>query len=196
VSGSCCFVPAATPTDAGATDAGTIAFDSAGTITFTDGTSAIAAISPGTNGAYGVSSANNPSVKWQPGDTLAVSAMGGVVKAFTGNLVTVEDFAGVTTAATVPITADLVVKWTAGTATTVRLFVDALKGTTQEGSITCDVADSVGTVTVPKALLGKFATGDAGIITLTRTNVTPATDPNATVDLLSTTTTGGTAKFQ
>ena len=202
VSGSCCFIPPLAASDAGASDAGTVSFDSAGTITFTDGTTAIAAISPGMNGGYGISSANNPSVKWQPGDTLAVSAAGGVVKSFMANLVTVQDFAGVTpalsytTATTVPITADLVVKWTAGTGTDVRLFIDALKGTTQEGSITCDEADSAGTVTVPTALLSKLATGDAGIITLTRSNLVSATDSNATVDLISTTTTGGTAKFQ
>ena len=203
VSGSCCFVPPAAPSDAGASDAGaTFSFVSAGAITFKDGTAAIAALNPGTNGAYGISSANNPSVKWQPGDTLAVSAAGSAVKSFTGNLVTVQDFAGVTpalsytTPATVPITADFAVKWTPGSASTVRLFVDAVKGTAQVGSIACDVADSAGSATVPAALLSKLTTGDGGVITLTRATVTPATDGNATVDLLSTVTTGGTAKFQ
>jgi len=202
VSGSCCYLPAAAPSDAGAADAGTVTFDSAGTITVTDGATSIASLMPGTNGAYGISSANNPSIKWTGGDTLDFSATGGTVGAFTGTLVTVADFAGVTpalsytTATTVPLTADLDVKWTPGTGTDVRLFVDALKGTAQQGAITCDAADSAGTVSVPMALLSKLATGDTGVITLTRSNLTTATDANTTVDLLSTTSTGGTAKFQ
>ena len=63
------------------------------------------------------------------------------------------------------------------------------RGTTRH--ITCSVADSAGTVTVPTALLGKFTSGEAGLITLTRTNVTKSTDGNVTVNLVSTVTTGG-----
>jgi hypothetical protein len=202
VSGSCCFVPAAAASDAGAVDGGTVNFDSAGTITVTDGTTAIASLMPASNGGYAISSSNNPSVKWTGGDTLTIAAAGGTVDTFTGSLVTVQDFAGVTpalsftTAATVPLATDFVVTWTPGTGTDVRLFVDALKGTAQEGAITCDAADSAGTVTVPAALLAKLATGDTGVITLTRSNLSTGTDANTTVDLLSTTSTGGTAKFQ
>jgi len=202
VSGGCCFVPAAAPSDAGATDAGTVTFDSAGTITVTDGTTAIASLMPASNGGYAISSSNNPSVKWTGGDTLTIAAAGAAVGAFSGTLVTVPDFAGLTpmlsftSPTTVPLATDFAVKWTPGTGTDVRLFVDALKGTTQEGAITCDAADSAGTVSVPAALLAKFATGDTGLITLTRSNVSTATDANTTVDLLSTTSTGGAAKFQ
>jgi hypothetical protein len=46
------------------------------------------------------------------------------------------------------------------------------------------------------ALLSKLATGDTGVVTLTRSNLATASDDNTTVDLLSTTTTGGTTKFQ
>ncbi|HEY3821159.1 MAG TPA: hypothetical protein VGL81_28535 [Polyangiaceae bacterium] len=202
VSGSCCFVPPAAASDAGAADAGSVMFDSAGTITVSDGTTAVAALMAASNGGYAISSANNPSVKWTGGDTLTFSAAGGAVDAFMGSLVTVADFAGLTpalsytAATTVPLDADFVVKWTPGTGTGVHLFVDALKGTAQEGAITCDASDSAGTVTVPMALLSKLATGDTGVVTLTRSNLATASDDNTTVDLLSTTTTGGTTKFQ
>jgi hypothetical protein len=201
-SGSCCYVPPAAG-DAGLIDAGAIGLVSAGTITITDNTTPIAALNPGSNGGYGITSANNnPSVKWQPGDTLTFSASGSVVEAFQGNLPTMQDFAGVTpalsytTASTVPLNADFVVKWTPGNGTTVRLFVDALKGSAQAGVFTCDVPDSSGTVSVPAALLSHLAAGDTGIATLTRGALTAVTGGNANVGLISTVTTGGTLKFQ
>jgi hypothetical protein len=202
VSGSCCYLPAVAASDAGTVDAGTVTFDSAGVISIKDGTTAVAALMPASNDGYAISSANNPSVKWNPGDTLAFSAAGATVDAFTGNLVTVVDFAGLspalslTTATTVPLASAFTLSWTPGTGTNVRLIVGAFDKTTEEGSITCDAADSAGTVTVPTALLSKFATGDTGVLTLTRSNVTTATDLNTTIDLISTTSTAGTLKFQ
>ena len=203
MSGSCCYEPPLIASDAGASDAGVAEagaspFVSAGTIALTDGTSALANMSPGSNGAYGISSSDNPSVKWTPGDTLAIAASGAVIDAFTGNLVTVTDFAGLVpalslkTATTVPLADPLVISWTASTATTVRLLMIAAKS----GAISCSVADSAGTLTVPTALLSKLTTNDTGLISLTRQLVTPATVTNATVQLVSTSTTTGTAKFQ
>lgn len=202
-SGSCCYEPPIVASDAGAADAGTVALVSAGTITFKDGTSTLANMNPGTNGAYGITSgASNPTVKWTQGDTLAVSAAGATVDAFTGNLVTVVDLAGVTpvlslkTATTVPITSPLVVSWTPGTATTVRVTLIAAKGTVEDGSISCSVNDSAGTVTVPTAFLSKLTTGDTGVISLTRQAVSQATGNNVSVQLVSASTTTGIAKFQ
>ncbi len=204
MSGSCCYEPPAAARDAGAAgDAGTVAVFSAGTITIKDGTSTLANLNPGTNGAYGITSgAMNPTVKWTAGDTLAVSAAGATVDAFTGNLVTVVDLAGVTpvlslkTATSVPLASPLVVSWTAGTATTVRVTLLAAKGTAGDGLISCSVDDSAGTVTVPTALLSKFATGDTGALSLTRQSTNTATGANVTVQLLSSTTSTGLVKFQ
>ncbi len=197
VSGSCCYVAAGSlATDGGVPDGGAVALVSAGTITITDGTAAIAALKPGSNGGYAIASANNPSVKWQPGDTLTFAASGGVVQAFQGHLVTMQDFSGVTpalssTATNVPIASDFVVKWTPGNGTTVRLIVAAKPGT-----FTCDASDSAGTVTVPAALLSHLAAGDTGIATLIRGAATPVSDGNATVDLLASVTMSGSLKFQ
>jgi hypothetical protein len=202
-SGSCCYEPPITASDAGATDAGTPAVFSAGTITIKDGTSTLANLNPGTNGAYGITSgASNPTVKWTAGDTLAVSAAGATVDAFTGNLVTVVDLAGVTptlslkTATTVPLAAPFVVSWTPGTATSVRVTLIAAKGTAEDGSISCSVDDSAGTVSFPMALLSKITTGDTGVLSLTRQSVNQATGNNVSVQLVSTTATTGIVKFQ
>jgi hypothetical protein len=203
MSGSCCYEPPAPASDAGAADAGTVAVFSAGTITIKDGTATLANMSPGTNGAYGITSgAMNPTVKWTPGDTLAVSAAGATVDAFTGNIVTVVDLAGITpalsltTATNVPLATPLVVSWTAGTATTVRVTLLAAKGTAGDGLISCSVNDSAGTVTVPTALLSKLTTGDNGVLSLTRQSVNMATGANVSVQLLSSTTSAGLVKFQ
>jgi hypothetical protein len=203
-SGSCCYVPPGTLAEAGAGDAGTtVSLVSAGTLSVTDGTTAVANITPGSNNGYAITSGtSNPSVTWNGGDMLTVSAAGAAVEAFSGKMTAVEDFAGLTpalsykTATTVPIASDLTISWTAGNGTTVHVLIDAVKGTTNEGTISCSAADSAHTVTVPSALLGKFASGDTGLITLNRSSVTQVTGPNATVSLISTSTTGGTAKFQ
>jgi hypothetical protein len=202
LSGSCCYTPPAVASDAGASDAGTLALVSAGVITFTDGTTPLAAISPGTDGAYAVGSDKNVTVKWTPGDKITVSAAGDVVKAFTGSLTTVDDIAGVTpalsltTEATVPIASNLDVTWTAGNATSMVVLLTAVKGKAGDGSILCDVADSAGTVSVPTALLSKLTTGDVGTITLTRSTVTTVTGSNATVELVGTATASGLLKYQ
>jgi hypothetical protein len=88
------------------------------------------------------------------------------------------------------------VSWTPGTATTVRVTLIAAKGTTEDGSVSCSVDDSAGTVSFPTALLSKLTTGDTGIITLTRTSLTTATGNNATVQLASTTSSTGLVKLQ
>ncbi|HEY6464175.1 MAG TPA: hypothetical protein VIY73_28605, partial [Polyangiaceae bacterium] len=155
------------------------------------------------NNGYGITSGtSNPSVTWKGEDTLTVSAAGGTVEAFSGKMTAVDDFAGLVpalsykTATTVAIASDLKISWTAGNGTAVHVLVDAVKSTTSAGTITCSATDSAGTVTVPAALLGKFTTGDTGVITMTRSSVTQVTGPNATVSLISTSSTGGTVKLQ
>jgi hypothetical protein len=200
-SGSCCYIPPSAASDAGAADAGaTVTAESAGVITFKDGTAAVAALNPTGAGGYFVQSTNNPSVKWTAGDTLAVSAAGATVQAFSGSLTTVDDFAGVvpalsSTAAPIPITADLAVSWTAGNGTNVTISLAAFKGKAGDGLITCSVSDT-GSTTVPLALLSKLTTGDTGLMSLVRTSLTKVTGPNATVGLIGTTTTGGVVKYQ
>jgi hypothetical protein len=202
LSGSCCYTPPATASDAGVGDGGvTLTTASAGALLVKDGTTSIANISPGTNNVYSIASTNNPSVTWKPGDTLAVSAAGAAVQAFSGNLTTATEFAGVTpalgsTAATIPIASNLTISWTPGNGQGVSVFLAAVKGTKDDGAITCAVADSAGTISVPSALLGKFTTGDTGLVSLHRTTASQVSAPNATVEMIGGTTTGGLAKYQ
>jgi hypothetical protein len=208
-SGSCCYLPPGAASDAGtsASDAGT-PFVSAGTITFSDGSKDLAALNPGTEGVYGITSgASNPSVMWTPGDMLGVSAAGAVVQAFTGTLPTVDDLAvtaptlSLKTAFPIPIGSDYDVTWTASTATTVHVSLAAYKGggdagaLVGDGLITCSADDSAGTVTVPTALLSKLTSGDSGLITITRQSQNTVTGPNATVGLTGTATADGLLKF-
>jgi hypothetical protein len=200
-SGSCCYIPPAVASDAGTTtDAGSTAMAlSAGTITIKDGAANVAALNPLANGGgYGITgngTTTNPSVKWTPGDKLSISASGDTVAAFSGSLTTVDDFAGVTpalsltTATTVPLSADLVIAWTAGNGTNVTTVL-ALKS----GSITCQVSDSAGTVSVPSALLGKLTTAQEGLLTLSRATSTTVTGSNATVTLIGTSVSTGLVK--
>ncbi len=197
-SGSCCYIPPATASDAGTTsDAGTVAAASAGAITIKDGTANIAALNPlPTGGGYGITSGTmNPSVKWNPGDMLSISAAGDTVQAFTGNLTTVDAFAGVTppqsltTAATVSRSSDLAISWTPGNGTNVTALL-AVKS----GSITCQVSDSAGAVSVPSTLLMKLTTAQVGLLSLSRSISTQVTGPNATVTLFGSTSSGGLIK--
>jgi hypothetical protein len=201
-SGSCCYTPPASASDAGVSDGGAaLTTASAGALLVKDGTTSIANISPGTNNVYSIASTNNPSVTWKPGDTLAVSAAGATVEAFSGNLMTASEFAGVTpvlstTATTIPIASNLTVSWTQGNGSGVTVFLAALKGTKDDGAITCAAPDSAGTISVPSALLGKFTTGDTGLMTLRRTTTTQVNAPNATVEMIGGTSAGGLVKYQ
>jgi hypothetical protein len=189
-SGSCCYIPPAVASDAGVmNDAGTVAAVSAGTITIKDGTSNIAALSPLMNGGgYAITSGTmNPSVTWTPGDMLSISAAGDTVQAFTGSLTTADDFAGVTpapstTATPVPLSSDFAISWTAGNGTNVTALLAVKSGT-----ITCQVSDSAGTVSVPSALRGKLTTMQEGVLTLSRSVSTKVSGSNATVTLFGTT---------
>ncbi len=202
-SGSCCYLPPGVAGDAGTgTDGGTGASaESAGSILFKDGTANVASLSQGSSGGYFISSApSNPSVKWTPGDMLEVSASGATVQAFSGALTTVDDITGVvpalsiTKAATVPISSDLMVTWAAGNGTNVVVTLAAIKSKAGDGLITCQGSDS-GSVAVPTALLSKFTSGDTGLLTVTRQNATKVTGPNATVELIGTTSASGVLKY-
>ena len=197
-SGSCCYIPPAMASDAGVTsDAGTVAAASAGTITIKDGTANVAALNPlPSGGGYGITSGTmNPSVTWNPGDMLSISAQGSTVDAFTGSLTTVDAFAGVTppqsltTAANVPLSSDLAISWAVGNGTNVTALL-AVKS----GSITCQVSDSAGTVSVPSTLLMKLTTMQVGLLTLSRSVSTQVTGPNATVTLFGSTSSAGLIK--
>ncbi len=196
-SGSCCYLPPAATDGGVATDGGaTETAASAGTITIKDGNANVAALNPLTGGGYGITGngTNNPSVTWKPGDVLSISASGGTVEAFTGSLTTVDDFAGVTptlstTATTVPLASDLTISWTVGNGANVTTLLAVKSGT-----ITCQVNDSAGTVSVPATLLGKLTTAQEGVLTLSRSGSTKVTGPNASVTLIGTTSSGGVIK--
>jgi len=196
-SGSCCYLPPVATDGGTAADGGTTAMAvSAGTITIKDAAANVAALNPLMNGGgYFITSGTmNPSVRWNPGDMLSISAAGATVQAFTGSLTTVDDFAGVmpalsTTATNVPLSANLAISWTAGNGTNVTTLLAVKSGT-----ITCQVSDSAGAVSVPSALLGKLTTGQEGVLTLSRSTSSTVTGPNATVTLIGTTSSGGLIK--
>ncbi len=196
-SGSCCYLPPVATDGGTAADGGTTAMAvSAGTITIKDAAANVAALNPLMNGGgYFITSGTmNPSVRWNPGDMLSISASGATVQAFTGSLTSVDDLAGVmpalsTTAHPVPLGSDLAISWTVGNGTNVTTLLAVKSGT-----ITCQVSDSAGTVSVPSALLGKLTTGQEGVLTLSRSTSTKVTGPNATVTLIGTTSSGGLIK--
>ena len=201
LSGNCCYLPPGLAVgDAGVP---TIALSSAGSILFKDGSTPIANLTQRPGGAYGYTSTMDATLKWQPGDTIAVSASGAVVQAFNASFTTVDDLGALTptisfsSPTTVTLASPFVVQWTAGTADSVLLAMGALNSNNKpDGSITCLAKDSAGMISVPGALLAKLTSGDVGGISLSRTTTKVGTGPNVTVGLVSTSTTSGALKFQ
>jgi hypothetical protein len=212
--GSCCAYaqPEITnPTGPGTSNAEPITA-SAGTITVTDlsdtanqtlGNFDFAGI-----GYYPLSSAETPSLLWSPGDTLSVSASGGLVDGFSGMITAPAAFTDVSPGLTltgqivVSLATDFTVTWTpgpdadAGGIVTVDLF-DPLGF-----YIDCTVPDSAGSVTVPVAAFdlgldaGEILSGDNGYVTLYRPVSETLSSDNATVTLTAEASDPGLATFQ
>lgn len=197
-SGSCCYLPPGT-----SSGGGTGLLVSAGTITVKNAGTTISTMTPGTGGAYDDTSSKDPTVIWKLGDTLAVTGSGDVVHPFTGTIVTVVDIAGVTPAigpgapVSISTSADFVVTWTPGPGASdmMTLTLAAVKATQADGSLSCLVKDSAGTLTVTKDLLSMFGSTDVGTIGLQRTSSDTVTIDNALIELTSNTVVNGSAKF-
>jgi hypothetical protein len=197
-SGSCCYVPPSSGSDAGTSSGGTAI--GAGALTIKDGTTTLATMTPSGASYTPVTNPPTTALTWNAGDTLAVSAAGDAVHAFNGNVTAVGALLGVTPALslTTPVlvsrASDFNVKWTSATGA-IQLVLVALKGTSADGTITCSSATDPGTMTVPSTLLQKFSAADTGIISLSRTMSADASPDNATVTLSSSTSISGTATF-
>jgi hypothetical protein len=201
-SGACCFAPIA---DAGTSSGGPPTYVSAGTITVKNAATTIATMNPAGNGTYSDSSATDKTVTWTPGDTLAVSAAGDTVHAFTGNLVTVVDIAGSNpalsstgAAVTISRSADFTLSWTPGPGPTDAMYFTILAlvtGASGGGSITCRGVDSDGQFVVDKTLLANLAVGDSAILSLQRTSSSTVVNDNTTLVLTSDTVVSGNGKI-
>ncbi len=197
-SGSCCYTPPSSGSDAGTTSTGTAI--GAGAVTIKDGTTTLATMTPSGTSYTPVSNPPTSALTWNSGDSLAVSAAGDAVHAFNGAVTAVGTLLGVspalsfTTPVVVSRAADFNVTWTSATGR-IQLTLVALKGTSADGSITCSSTTDTGTMSVPSALLQKFSAADTGIISLSRTISSDASPDNATVTLSSSTSTSGTATF-
>jgi hypothetical protein len=174
--GACCYRPASgtAPTPA-----------YAGTITVSDGATTLVTL---TAPDYVASSMATTTLTWAPGDTLKVSAAGGAIDAFTYSEVAPAVITGVTPSFTTPVAVstskDFVVTWTPnGDACTEISFGFGQEGAAAGDSIGCVADDSVGTITVPKALLSKF-TATTGTIVIERINAAETYVTNAAVGLV------------
>ena len=173
-SNPCCYTAAP---DGGVTS--TTTFVSAGTITLTDNSATIGTMSftapTGIGTGYALlSSLQDMSLMWAPGDSLGVSATGaaGGVDAFSGSVTLPAPLTGITPALseTSPISISassaFTLSWTPGTEGNVSVALTAVSGATEVGGIECIVASSLGSVTVPASLLAHFSAGEQGEISV------------------------------
>jgi hypothetical protein len=195
--GSCCYVG---PSDGGTSTTPTAV--SAGAITIKDGTTSIGTLTPTGTTYTAISNPPTTAFTWAAGDTLAISAAGDTVHAFSGNVTAVSLFTGVQpalseiTPTTINRSSDFTITWTSKTGS-ILLSLSALKGlqNTPDGIITCNASSDSGTMTVPAALLGNFTANDSGSISLTRASSADASPDNATVTISEETSDPGRVTF-
>jgi hypothetical protein len=157
--GACCYQPSS---------GGTLPTpESAGTLTIKDGANTLATL---TSPNYVATSATLPALTWAAGSTLSVATTGGTLDAFTANVRAPAVLAGLSPSfqATIAVTlsSDFVVSWTPSNEACSKISFGFSQGA-QMPYVGCVVDDSVGTVTVPKALLGMF-TATTGTAVLER----------------------------
>jgi hypothetical protein len=158
---------------------------SAGTLTISDGATNIATLT-----SYVATNVTLPTLTWTPGSTLKVAASGATVDAFNLSVVAPALLAGITPAfsSTTPITVttsvDLVVSWTPSNQACSLVEFSLGQSLPTLPSIGCVVDDSVGTLTVPHALLSQF-TATTGTATIERAVAAGTTVANANVKLVA-----------
>lgn len=189
--GSCCYTP---PSDGGTTGPTPTAV-SAGGITIKDGTTTIGTMSPNGTTYTALNSGTTNTLKWTDGDSLAVSAAGDTVHAFSGSVTTVALLAGVTPAlgpqpTVISKSQNFTVSWTTGTGGASLILTQ----TAAQGSISCTASTDPGTFTVDKSLLANF-TAATGAIVLSRSNTADASPDNADVTLSSSTSVSSTTTY-
>ena len=128
-----------------------------------------------------------PAFLWKAGDTLAVSTTGGNVHRFTGTVMAVSAFGGVSpdlgVAQQIGRASDYVVRWAPDTVTPGASVALDLNSWTH-GEIECDVPDSDGSLTVPSKLLSQLSAGTYGLALARYLNSSAGAD-NATVTIQS-----------
>jgi hypothetical protein len=194
-SGSCCFSP-------NTSSSGNVTPTSvpAGTIAFTDNGVGIGTVSYGTQAYPPLTSATNKTFGWAAGDMVGVRNGGSTVGRFTGSLAAPQPIASLspafstTTLTTIPLAQDLNLSW----APSGDMQLSFSVSDAAIGSITCSVADSLGTLTVPSTLLGQLGSGDMGSVVITRQNVStpPLSAANASVLFQIAITTLGSVNFE
>ena len=195
VSGSCCYEPPPT----GSSGSIPTAY-SAGTVTIADGSATIGT-DAFSGGAYAVlSSATTTSFTWNPGDSLMVSAPGATIDTFSATVKAPSLIAGLTpsfTSPTITLASDWTVTWTPDSQSGETMYVAVTpQGSPSKGEVSCSVADSAGTVTVPSALFANFTGATTASVIVIRGGGVNATDSNATVHVLAQVEVGGTATLQ
>jgi hypothetical protein len=200
--GSCCaYSQPAIDLSAGGTEPITL---SAGNLGIDDGATPIGALTFAGLGYLPLSSAENPGVSWNPGDTLSVSADGGLVQAFFGAITAPPAFTGVTPALSltgqvvISLAQDFTASWApsvpgggpSGETITLSLFDPS------GFYVDCSAADESGSVTVPASALSSFLPGDNGYVTLIRSASVQLSPPDATVVLTAQATAPGLAHFR
>jgi hypothetical protein len=165
--------------DGGASGNLEVNFVSAGTITIDDGAMILATLADDGDAeiAYETDSNLNPAIAWKPGDSLSVSASGGVQPAFSGSITAPADLAGVTPAlslespVTVSVSTPFVVSWAPSADNGSMKLVLGTESLGNRATIGCTVPESTGQISVPASLLAMLAGGalGSGTVGLTKT---------------------------
>lgn len=128
---------------------------------------------------------------WNGGDVLGVSAPGGNIAAFSGNLETPALIAGVTppfgsTPVMIAKGADVPISWTpeGRDGETMQLQIDAVATAGPADVILCTVPDSAGSVVVDASLLARIPSAVSGSIHLTRSITSNVSGANVRVTLV------------
>ena len=140
---------------------------------------------------------------WRPGDTLAVSASGGSVPAFSGEVVAGAWLAGVAPSLSngslvIPRDSDFQISWTPDTLAgqTVLLAVTQI-ALDSLVSCFCAAPDQAGAVTLPASLVDLYASDPMSCgVQLERLNVSQLTLAQGTIQLVVATAVQGTATVQ
>ena len=178
-SGACCFIPAPATIDAGAPtgpagqnpDGGfSSVAESAGTLSFANttsrsplATSSYGQIPTGFGSALGYAiDLINPTT-WNDGDVLSITAAGapGQVTAFSGAIHAVK-MPDATLSSTIARGSALAFTWTPDSnASTMTVTLTAAANNSAHGSVSCQVDDQSGALTIDSSLLQDFQAGDS-----------------------------------
>lgn len=140
-----------------------------------------------TPGLYGDSATGTA---FSPGERVSFEALGGLVPAFTAEVVA-PGAPVITLPTTLSRTTDLVLDWSGSGGDTMQISFAALGG-----SVVCLVPGDTGTVTIDAGLLSSLATGSAASISASYFATTTVTSGSYTIDVSVAQGASGTATFE